>query len=298
MLVLLYHRVARLEHDPHELAVDPDRFAQHCDILRRRFDVVPLDSWQRRAARQVAITFDDGYADNAVEARDILEKAGLPATFFITVGPLGGSKEAWWDRLEQILLASRTSATTIDLDIAGRHFWADIRSAQARTRAHFALFWRLRPLREGDIDRLLSALEEQLGTVSADRSTHRWMTQEELRRLAATNGIEIGAHTVSHPFLPTLDADEQWSEIDGSRQTLERLIGRSPTLFSYPYGGPDAVDAVATTLVQKAGYTMACTAAGGIAAPDSDAFRIPRNVVGDWDGERFEDWLDHWETKL
>jgi peptidoglycan/xylan/chitin deacetylase (PgdA/CDA1 family) len=298
MLVLLYHRVARLEHDPHGLAVHPDRFARHCDILRRRFDVVPLGSWQRTAARQAAITFDDGYADNALEARSILERAGLPATFFITVGPLGETREAWWDRLEQILLASRTSAGTIDLDVAGRRLWADIRSPQARSRAHAAVFWRLRPLRPADIDRALSALEEQLGIVSVDRPTHRWMTTEELRQLSATSGIEIGAHTVTHSFLPTLDASEQWHEIDGSRQTLERLLDRSPRLFSYPYGGPDAVGAVAPALVQQAGYTMACMATGGIARPDVDPFRVPRNVVGDWEEDRFERWLNRWESEL
>jgi peptidoglycan/xylan/chitin deacetylase (PgdA/CDA1 family) len=92
-LVLLYHRVARLERDPHGLAVRPDRFAQHCEILQRRFSTIPLSDWNR-SGRHVAITFDDGYADNALEARGILAAAGLPATFFITVGPLGERREA------------------------------------------------------------------------------------------------------------------------------------------------------------------------------------------------------------
>ena len=37
------------------------------------------------------------------------------------------------------------------------------------------------------------------------------------------------------------------------------------SLFSYPYGGPDAVDAVTMSWFSKAGYTLACTATGGIA---------------------------------
>ena len=61
-LVLLYHRVTQLDHDPYNFVVRPDRFAQQCDVLRRRCDVVPLrDAIGRtRSPRtQVAITFDD-----------------------------------------------------------------------------------------------------------------------------------------------------------------------------------------------------------------------------------------------
>jgi peptidoglycan/xylan/chitin deacetylase (PgdA/CDA1 family) len=292
-LVLLYHRVAHLERDPHGLAVRPDRFAQHCEILRRRSAVVALRD-AKRSVRQVAITFDDGYADNATEARSILMSAGLPATFFVTVGRLGERREAWWDRLEQIVLERETSATTIEVEIAGRPLWIDIRSSKARERAHLALFWRLRPIRPAAIDTVLSEIEAQLGVRSADRETHRWMNVEELRALAATSGMEIGAHTLTHPFLPSLEAGEQWAEIDGSRSSLERLLETHASLFSYPYGGHDALDAVTTGLVGRAGYTIACTATRGIARPDCDPLRIPRNVVGDWDAERFEHWLDHW----
>jgi peptidoglycan/xylan/chitin deacetylase (PgdA/CDA1 family) len=108
--------------------------------------------------------------------------------------------------------------------------------------------------------------------------------------------MEIGAHTFTHPFLATLDAEEQWQEIDGSRQSLERLLQRSVDFFSYPYGGHDAFDAATVQLVRNARYTMACTTTGGIAGADCDPLQIPRNVVGDWDAERFEGWLDRWLT--
>ena len=295
-LVLLYHRVAHLERDPHGLAVRPDRFAQHCEILRRRCDVVRLRE-ATPAVRQVAITFDDGYADNAGEARRILAAAGLPATFFITVGPLGGRREAWWDRLEHLFLVCETTASTIEVEIRGRRLWADRRSSKARERSHLALFWRLRPLCPAAIESILADLESQLGVRSVDRETHRWMNAGELRGLSASDGVDIGAHTLTHPFLPSLSVEEQWQEIEGSRDFLERLLGTRTSLFSYPYGGHDAVDPVTTELVRKAGYTIACTATGGIARADCDPLLTPRNVVGDWDAERFETWLDHWLTQ-
>jgi peptidoglycan/xylan/chitin deacetylase (PgdA/CDA1 family) len=104
----------------------------------------------------------------------------------------------------------------------------------------------------------------------------------------------VGAHTLTHPFLGTLPAKEQWKEIDGSREHLERLLGRPVSLFSYPYGSRGAFDAVTTQLVRESGYTLACTGTGGLARLDQYPFLIPRNVVGDWDAGTFEEWLNRW----
>ena len=289
-LVLLYHRVAHLERDPYGLAVHPDRFAEQCRVLRNRCDVVPLSETHGHTP-QVVITFDDGYADNGREARAILQAAGLPATFFITAGRLGDRSEVWWDRLEQICLGCEPRVDHIDLEIAGRRFWGDLRSPAARARVHVALYWRLRPLRPTAIASTLAVLIDQLGVEPAARDTHRWMTVDELRALAATDGIDVGAHTLTHPVLAALPEDDQRVEIDASRSELERMLNRPVRLFSYPYGGRDTFDDVTTRLVRESGFEAACTTAGGMAGPAHYPYAIPRNVVGDWDGAAFEQWL-------
>ena len=292
-LVLLYHRVAALPRDPYEFAVHPDRFAQHCELLRQRRDVVPLRA-SDGAAPQIVITFDDGYADNAAMACRMLQSAGLPATFFVTTSRLGQREEIWWDRLERLVLETEPRADHLDVEIAGRRLWADVRSPGARVRAHRALYFRLRPLRPGVIEPILSEVERQLGAGSSDRDSHRWMTPEELRALAATPGVDVGAHTLTHPLLATLTDAEQWEEIDGSRVELERLLARRVDLFSYPFGGHEAFTAETTALVRRSGYTMACSGTGGVARPEHYPFVVPRNVVGDWDGRTFGEWLERW----
>jgi len=292
-LVLLYHRVAELACDPYGFAVRPDRFAQQCEILRTRYDVVPLREADG-TRRQVVITFDDGYVDNSREAHDILSAAGLPATFFITAGRLGEPTEVWWDRLEHILLGSELAGGHLEMEIDGRRFYADIRSSAARARTHLALYWRLRRLRPVIIESILSRIEDHLGIEAVDRHTHRWMNVEELRGLSATPRIEIGAHTLTHPLLAALPESEQWEEIGGSRDRLERLLDMPVSLFSYPFGGHDALDSVTARLVRDAGYTLACTGTGGLAQPDHFPYLVPRNVVGDWDAATFEQWLDRW----
>ena len=169
--------------DPHGLAVRPDRFVQHCEILRQRCEVVPLCD-AKRALRQVAITFDDGYVDNAGEARRILEAAGLPATFFVTVGRVGTTRSRRGGTVSSRSFGSAAlPRTRSNFEIRGRRLWADIRSPGARARAHLALFWRLRPLCLADIESMLADIETQLGVRSFDRESHRWMTMDELRAL-------------------------------------------------------------------------------------------------------------------
>lgn len=104
LVVLMYHRVApetsgRLAH----LTVPPDRFAWQMKKLReggfvpqRQDEVAAWLAGQRELPkRAVVITFDDGYADNAVHAFPVLERDRIPAVTFIVTGKLGGSND--WD---------------------------------------------------------------------------------------------------------------------------------------------------------------------------------------------------------
>ena len=84
------------------------------------------------------------------------------------------------------------------------------------------------------------------------------LTDGELRDLAAA-GVELGAHTVSHPDLALLDREGCLREMTESRRDLERLAGRPVTTFAYPFCsyGPAAVAAA-----REAGFTAEVTCAG------------------------------------
>ena len=88
LTVVTYHQVL----DPADdgSSVGTDCFRQQMEYLRETYSVVPLQEGVKRLAlrqtpqRLVAITFDDGYLDNATTAAPIMRALGLPATFFVS----------------------------------------------------------------------------------------------------------------------------------------------------------------------------------------------------------------------
>jgi peptidoglycan/xylan/chitin deacetylase (PgdA/CDA1 family) len=106
-LVLVYHRIAPATADRWSLAVSPEAFERQLYALRRFFRPVSLtallDALVAGNARGcVAVTFDDGYADNLLTAMPLLEKYAVPATFFISSDPVERGREFWWDDLERM----------------------------------------------------------------------------------------------------------------------------------------------------------------------------------------------------
>jgi peptidoglycan/xylan/chitin deacetylase (PgdA/CDA1 family) len=110
-----------------------------------------------------------------------------------------------------------------------------------------------------------------------ERAGARLMTESELRELASA-GIELGAHTVTHPDLSTLGQEECLREIVESRRTLERLTGAEVRTFAYPFCkyGEAAVAAV-----REAGFAAAVTCQG---RGDWSRFTLKRALITGKDG--------------
>ena len=79
-LILLYHRVNNLLIDPQELSVTPENFELQLQFLKSQFKILSLKELLERRDNgldidgTIALTFDDGYADNYYNALPILEK--------------------------------------------------------------------------------------------------------------------------------------------------------------------------------------------------------------------------------
>lgn len=287
VVVLMYHRVAAVATDAYGLAVHPDRFADHVALLQRLACTVPLGEVRAPStALRVAVTFDDGYVDNATVAAPLLEQAGLPATYFITTGRLGGQR-FWWDRLAHAVVGGAPLPDGADLDLGGRPVWVSLQDEQAREASLRFLHRRLRPLPP---DELLDAVDGVMTALGAPEppQDERSMAVEQLRELATMTHAEIGGHTRTHLALAGQDPGLQREEVVGSVQDVEQLIELPVTTFAYPFGTRGAVGDLAPSLAREAGATLACSTDPGAVTPDSDPHWLPRLNVQDWPADRLE----------
>jgi peptidoglycan/xylan/chitin deacetylase (PgdA/CDA1 family) len=101
------------------------------------------------------------------------------------------------------------------------------------------------------------------------------MSGEQVKAWHAA-GMEVGAHTRTHPHLPLCSDAELQEELAGSKADLETLTGAPVTQFCYPYGDLDARVAEA---VRKAGYSAATTTQRGRVHPGDDPMLLRRILV-------------------
>jgi peptidoglycan/xylan/chitin deacetylase (PgdA/CDA1 family) len=320
--ILLYHRVADLSSDPWGLAVTPRHFAEQLDALREYGRVVGLR--QLAAAmvdgtlpnRSIAITFDDGYADNLHEAKPLLERHEMPATVFVTTGAIGSTCEFWWDELDRALLQPRRLPDTLSLKISGnRYQWALKEAADYDVNAHDHRHWRAwdgsepstRHLLYRSIYQLLYPLPGEERRMAQDellawagvasvpgRTSHRALSCHELVDLAGGELVDVGAHTVTHSLLSAASDSAQRHEILQSKVRLEEILGRPVTGFAYPFGKQGDYTGETVAIVRESGFAWACSNFAGTVSRGVDPFQLPRIYVGDWDGDEFIRQLSPW----
>ena len=312
-VVLCYHRVAGPQLDPAALDVPPDMFAAHMDVLRRVACPLALGEFERRRrdgqlpARAVAVTFDDGYADNLHAALPILEAQGIPATVFVTTGGIGAATEFWWDALERACYASAALPARLVLEVNGERVVRDLDEAARAPRPASGLdaddtrrplydwlsaWLRVRPpavQRE-----VMVALQQWAGVEAAARPTHRTLREDELVRLAQSPHIEIGAHSVTHPVLGLLDSAAQRDECVRGRESLNRWLGATPVMFAYPFGEGAAVTRAAEAAVRAAGFEAAFTTDARAAWRWNRRTAVPRFAMQAWSAAEFARRLEVW----
>jgi peptidoglycan/xylan/chitin deacetylase (PgdA/CDA1 family) len=117
-VILTYHRIAGPRPDPLLLDVSASNFDAQLSVLSRTAAPLRLDEFEslrregRLPARAVAVTFDDGYADNLHAAAPLLERHEIPATVFVTAGMIGSARGFPWDEADAGLPSHR--ALTVD----------------------------------------------------------------------------------------------------------------------------------------------------------------------------------------
>jgi len=98
------------------------------------------------------------------------------------------------------------------------------------------------------------------------------MTQSEIKEWLSL-GLDIGAHSLTHPILEELSLDESKDEILSCKNDLEQIFKVSIKDFCYPFG---RFNEVIRNLTKDAGYRTATTMIRGRATPQSNKLMLPR----------------------
>jgi peptidoglycan/xylan/chitin deacetylase (PgdA/CDA1 family) len=110
------------------------------------------------------------------------------------------------------------------------------------------------------------------------------MTSNEVKAMRHA-GMQIGAHTVSHPILARLTDEQVGQEIQGSKHFLEQLLGERVGLFAYPNGKPgEDYTPQCVEVVRNLGFDAAVSTRWGASGTQDDLLQIRRFTP--WDHTR------------
>jgi peptidoglycan/xylan/chitin deacetylase (PgdA/CDA1 family) len=199
--------------------------------------------------KAVAITFDDGYLDNYLYAYPFLKEHHIPATIFLTTGPIESNTLYWWDKIGYII--AHTSISQFNLSELGNF---SLHSQKDKSRIQEEITEALKLVREDRKDFLISQLSKISGVeIPLNVAKGLILSWDQIKDMS-NNGISFGAHTVNHPILTNIPLERARWEIIQSKIDIENVLNKNVSLFSYPNGDFNA-DII--SIVKESGFICA-----------------------------------------
>ncbi|MHC4476813.1 MAG: polysaccharide deacetylase family protein [Planctomycetota bacterium] len=304
-LILGYHHISETPWNPYSIRVRPRHFKEHLETLSKLAHPIGLQELTQclkngsLPSRAVVLTFDDGYANLLHEVKPLLERYEIPATVFVTTGYMG--RELWWDELERLIFLPQNLPKRLSLVVDGADFqWQLSEKASehseeerllARKHLLLGLYKRLLFLDADKREKLVAHIRAWAGQEHSTNNSNKVLSANEIIELASSGMIEVGTHTRTHPILAELPEENQLSEIQESRASLEGLLSDPVLSLSYPNG---SFSEYTRRIVQQEGFICACASHNDVACRPSQIFELPRFWVPDWDGRAFSRWLKRW----
>lgn len=291
--VLMFHNVGHppeTEYLPDHMKVSEGRLETLLRQLRRsgyRTLTVSQIRAELEAGRTphdvIGLTFDDGYRDNHDVLLPILRKHDATATIYVQTGPMQG-KLNWLHHYFWVLakVGPQELGRQLAEHVEKAHLADDLRRLPGGDVEAEYEMKRLLKYQIGaeERDAVLARIFADMGGDDAELARSVYMGPDECRALDEA-GVEIGAHTVNHLILSSLDATKQRLEIEGSLRALESWLGHGVPSFAYPYGRAWDYDEETLAILDELGFQSAITAMPGLNEPQTPRLELKRIAVNE-----------------
>jgi len=259
VVIVMYHRISARTDNWSLKPTSPDIFENQIRYFVDNYEIVSLDRVVRcldegklsEDKKALAITIDDGYKDNYVWAYPILRKYHVPATIFLVTRHIGSDELFWWEKVAY--LVRHAAITEIRLDGLGTY---SLRHGPDRSDTTHLICQGLKSVTDQRKNTLIERLQNVCGLeVPRGLGTQTILSWEEVREMSE-NGIDFGAHSLTHPILTNMPLDTARQEIAYSKSEIQSRIEKAVDFFCYPNG---VYNANVVNLVRESGFAGAVT---------------------------------------
>lgn len=262
-----------------DLKVSPQFLEEIIQNYRKQgVDMISLDEVYERLTSEnhavrpfVAFTIDDGYLDNYVNALPVFEKYQVPFAVFVATDFIDKKAILWWDSIEELIMTHDDIVTS-----DGKRFSCG--TFRQRWDTFRWLRNRVLTLDQSHLQAELDKLFEHYNVDWYEPIRRQGMSWQQVKELAHHPLCTIGGHTVTHPALNKLDADDVQREIVAGIHKIEQETGCRVHDFAYPYGTPNEIGDREQQMVETLGLRMAFMAHQGCVTSDNRTHltKLPR----------------------
>jgi len=276
--VLNYHRVLpEVPFNPFRTIVSVETFERQLEDLMQHYQVTSLQAGivdHHQPETRVAITFDDGCRDNYDFAFSILRKKGLTATFCV-VTDLVDQQLPMWDWEVMCRICGQSALEEID---AGSLRFRRSLNEDPESFA-YRVIEQLKQSTRLELNRALGNLRahtsKDIDTLLADSKSMSW----EEARVLRENGMEIGAHGVSHRSLAQVPIADAILEITKSKREIENHLGVPCVHFAFPFGTVRDYNSALVGVVKESGFRTCMLAKHGLNIIAPNTFCLNRITI-------------------
>ena len=221
------------------LAITPE-YLEECIqyFISKKYRFISLDelhhilmSGAPQKQKFICFTLDDGYKDNLDYAFPLFKKYNIPFAIYITNCFPNRTTILWWYLLEQTI----QSESKFELNCGAETFAFKWSNDAEGEKVYHEIRTKIRRIPKNTYrDSLKKSFDIDEAFIEQD-CTQNALSWDEIKQLSAESIVTLGAHTMNHLSLATLNEADLNAEMEQSKLELEIRIGKAVEHFAYPY---------------------------------------------------------------